>query len=142
MPLDSNSGSEIKEYRPSDGEPFLNERQQEYFRKKSSVGRTIFLKRRRRLCFAYGRKAQITPISLTALPQTPSGLELRARGRQRKLMVKIDAALKRLDEGTYGYCEDTGEPIGLRRLEARPIATFSVEAQERHERDERLYSED
>ena len=84
-----------------------------------------------------------TPTSPTVRRQkSERALELRARDRQRKLIAKIDAALIRLDDGTYGYCEETGEPIGLKRLDARPIATLSVEAQERHERRERVYRDE
>ena len=85
------------------------------------------------------RTIPISPIA--PLPETGRSIELRARDRQRKLIAKIDAALERLDDGTYGYCEETGEPIGLKRLDARPIATLSVEAQERHERRERTHRE-
>jgi DnaK suppressor protein len=132
----------MKEYRPSDGEPFMNERQQEYFRKRLLSWKDDLLKEMKETVLRLQAESpNHADFADRASSDADRALELRARDRQRKLIVKIDAALKRLDEGTYGYCEDTGEPIGLRRLEARPIATFSVEAQERHERDERLYRE-
>ena len=87
-------------------------------------------------------RARITPTLPIAHPRKPTAIELRARDRQRKLIAKIDAALQRIEDGTYGYCEETGEPITLKSLEARPIATLSIEAQERHERRERVYRDD
>src|SRR5213075_109654 len=86
--------------------------------------------------------SDLADIADRATSETERALELRARDRQRKLIAKIDAALVRLNEGTYGYCEETGEPIGLKRLDARPIATLSVEAQERHEQREKVFRED
>ena len=106
-------------------------------------GERTSLKRPRRRCSTSRKKIRIIPdIADRASSETDRAIELRARDRQRKLIAKIDEALTRIDDGTYGYCEETGEPISLRRLEARPIATLSVEAQERHERRERVYRDD
>jgi DnaK suppressor protein len=131
-----------RKYQPTDKEPFMNERQREYFREKLMRWREDVIN---------GAKGPLQPLRDEqsqsdvidrASSETDRELELRARERQRKLISKIDAALARLDDGTYGYCEETGEPISLRRLEARPIATLSVEAQERHERQEKLHRAD
>jgi DnaK suppressor protein len=133
----------MEEYRPSDREPFMNKRQQEYFRKKLLSWKNGVLKELRETVLRLQAESpNHADFADRVSSDAERALELRARDRQRKLIAKIDAALKRLVDGTYGYCADTGEPIGLRRLEARPIATLSVEAQERHERNERLYSED
>ena len=132
-----------KNYRPSDKEPFMNERQREYFRTKLQVWRDDILKEAKETLQHLQEENQNHPdIADRASSETDRAIELRARDRQRKLIAKIDEALGRIDDGTYGYCEETGEPISLRRLEARPIATFSVEAQERHERRERVYRDD
>ena len=132
-----------KIYRPSDKEPFMNERQREYFRAKLLAWREDILKDAKETLQHLQEENQNHPdIADRASSETDRAIELRARDRQRKLICKINAALKRIDEGTYGYCEETGEPIALRRLEARPIATLSVEAQERHERRERVYRDD
>lgn len=126
------------DYRPSEDEPFMNERQQEYFRQKLLAWRDeILAESQITLANLRAENAPLPDITDRASSESDRSLELRARDRQRKLISKIDAALRRLDEGEYGYCEDTGEPIGLARLEARPIATLSLEAQERHERRER-----
>lgn len=126
------------DYRPSEDEPFMNERQQEYFRQKLLAWRDeILTESQITLANLRAENAPLPDITDRASSESDRSLELRARDRQRKLISKIDAALRRLDEGEYGYCEDTGEPIGLARLEARPIATLSLEAQERHERRER-----
>ena len=131
-----------REYRPSDKEPFMNERQREYFREKLTRWREGVLNEAKRpLQPLYDEQNQSDVID-RASSEPDRALELRARERQRKLISKIDAALARLDDGTYGFCEETGEPISLRRLEARPIATLSVEAQERHERKEKLHRAD
>ena len=132
-----------KEYRPKDDEPFMNERQREYFRKKLQAWKEEILEESRST-IATLQQETVTEADLAdrATSETDRGLELRTRDRQRKLISKIDAALARLEDGSYGYCEETGEPIGLRRLDARPIATLSLEAQERHERRERVYRED
>ena len=130
-------------YRPSDKEPFMNERQRAYFRRKLLAWRDEILRSTKEtLQHLQDESAQHADIADRASTETERALELRARDRQRKLIAKIDAALSRLDEGTYGYCEETGEPIALKRLEARPIATLSIEAQERHERRERVYRDD
>lgn len=130
-------------YRPSDDEPFMNARQRVYFRTKlQSWKDEIIRQTRETLEGLHEDSTQHADIADRATSETDRALELRARDRQRKLIAKIDAAISRIDEGVYGYCEETGEPIGLRRLDARPIATLSVEAQERHERRERIYRED
>ena len=131
------------DYKPSDDEPFMNERQREYFRAKLLSWREDILKEAKETLQHLQEENQNHPdIADRASSETDRAIELRARDRQRKLIAKIDEALTRIDDGTYGYCEETGEPISLRRLEARPIATLSVEAQERHERRERVYRDD
>lgn len=130
-------------YRPSDREPFMNERQREYFRGKLLVWRDDILKEAQETLQHLQDENQNHPdLADRASSETDRAIELRARDRQRKLIAKIDAALQRIEDGTYGYCEETGEPIALRRLEARPIATLSLEAQERHERRERVYRDE
>jgi len=132
-----------KIYRPSDREPFMNERQRDYFRNRLLVWREDILKEAQETLQHLQDENQNHPdLADRASSETDRAIELRARDRQRKLIEKIDAALQRIDDGTYGYCEETGEPIAIRRLEARPIATLSVEAQERHERRERVYRDD
>jgi len=132
-----------KSYRPSDREPFMNERQRDYFRNKLLAWKEDILKEAQETLQHLQDENQNHPdLADRASSETDRAIELRARDRQRKLIAKIDAALQRIEEGTYGYCEETGEPISLRRLEARPIATLSVEAQERHERRERVYRDD
>ena len=132
-----------KSYRPSDKEPFMNERQREYFRNKLWQWKEDILKEAKETLQHLQDENQNHPdLADRASSETDRAIELRARDRQRKLIAKIDAALQRLEDGTYGYCEETGEPISLRRLEARPIATMSIEAQERHERRERVYRDD
>jgi DnaK suppressor protein len=129
-------------YRPSDEEPFMNERQREYFRHKLLAWREDILKEAKETLAHLQTESENHPdLADRASSESGRSIELRARDRQRKLIAKIDAALERLDDGTYGYCEETGEPIGLKRLDARPIATLSVEAQERHERRERTHRE-
>ena len=131
------------EYRPSDQEPFMNERQKEYFRRKLLNWKDDILREARETLAALQNESENHPdLADRASSETDRAIELRARDRQRKLIAKIDAALARIEEGTYGYCEETGEPISLRRLEARPIATLSLEAQERHERNEKVYRDD
>lgn len=126
------------DYRPSEDEPFMSERQQEYFRQKLLAWRDeILAESQVTLANLRAENTPLPDITDRASSESDRSLELRARDRQRKLISKIDSALRRLEEGEYGYCEDTGEPIGLARLEARPIATLSLEAQERHERRER-----
>jgi len=135
--------AKTKIYRPSDKEPFMNERQREYFRAKLLSWREDILKEAKETLLHLQEENQNHPdLADRASSETDRAIELRARDRQRKLIAKIDEALSRIDDGTYGYCEETGEPISLRRLEARPIATLSVEAQERHERRERVYRDD
>lgn len=130
-------------YRPSDDEPFMNERQREYFRRKLVGWREDLLRESRDTLAALQSENENHPdLADRASSETDRAIELRARDRQRKLISKIEAALGRLDDNSYGYCEETGEPISLKRLDARPIATLSVEAQERHERRERVYRDD
>jgi DnaK suppressor protein len=132
-----------EKYRPSDEEPFMSERQREYFRRKLNLWKGEILREAQGTLVALQSENENHPdFSDRASSETDRAIELRARDRQRKLIAKIDAALARIDDGTYGYCEETGEPISLRRLEARPIATLSLEAQERHERNERVYRDD
>ena len=132
-----------KIYRPTEKEPFMNERQREYFRIQLMAWRDDILREAKDTLQHLQDENQNHPdLADRASSETDRAIELRARDRQRKLISKIDAALHRLDDGTYGYCEETGEAIGLKRLEARPIATLSVEAQERHERRERIYRDD
>ena len=136
-------GSEMPEsYRPSESEPFMNERQREYFRKKLLDWKEEILQSSRITLENLQESEQHPDITDRASSETDRALELRARDRQRKLISKIDAALGRIDDGSYGYCEETGEPIGLKRLDARPVATLSLEAQERHERRERIYRDE
>src|SRR3974390_2749009 len=130
--------AKTKTYRPSDKEPFMNERQREYFRAKLLAWREDILKEAKETLQHLQEENQNHPdLADRASSETDRSIELRARDRQPKLSARIDEALSRIDDGTYGYCEETGEPISLRRLEARPIATLSVEAQERPERRER-----
>jgi DnaK suppressor protein len=132
-----------EDYRPTDDEPFMNERQRAYFRRKLLTWREEILRSTKEtLAHLQAESAQHADIADRATSETERALELRARDRQRKLIAKIDAALERIDEGTYGYCVETGEPISLKRLDARPIATLSVEAQERHEKRERVYRDE
>ena len=132
-----------KIYRPTDREPFMNERQREYFRLKLLDWREDILKVAKETLQNLQDANQNRPdFADRASSETDRAIELRAGERQRKLVAKIDAALQRIEDGAYGYCEDTGEPISLKRLEARPIATLSIEAQERHERRERIYREE
>ena len=131
------------DYIPSEDEPFMNERQKSYFRQKLVTWKNDILREAREtLEILQQENANHPDLADRASSETDRAIELRARDRQRKLIAKIDEALTRIDDGTYGYCEETGEPISLRRLEARPIATLSVEAQERHERRERVYRDD
>ena len=130
-------------YRPSEGEPFMNERQREYFRRKLVAWKDDILRESRETLAALQSENENHPdFADRASSETDRAIELRARDRQRKLIAKIEAALTRIEEGSYGYCEETGDPISLKRLDARPIATLSVEAQERHERRERVYRDD
>ncbi len=138
-----NGSAEDQGYRPSDKEPFMSERQREYFRAKLLNWREDILKEAKETLQHLQDESQNHPdLADRASSETDRAIELRARDRQRKLIAKIDAALQRIEDGTYGYCEETGEPITLKRLEARPIATLSIEAQERHERRERVYRDE
>jgi len=131
------------DYRPSEDEPFMNEKHRAYFRQKlMNWKEEIIRQTKETLAGLHEDSTQHADLADRATSETDRALELRARDRQRKLIAKIDAALARIEDGTYGYCEETGEPIGLKRLDARPIATLSLEAQERHERRERVYRED
>lgn len=141
LPRAANDGDDG--YRPSSDEPFMNPRQLEYYREKLLVWKDAIYRE------AAGTLSQLQTESLReadltdrASSETDWSIELRTRDRQRKLIAKIDAALRRIEEGEYGYCEVTGEPISLARLEARPIATMTVEAQERHERQEKVSREE
>ncbi len=130
-------------YRPSEAEPFMNDRQREYFRRKLVTWKQDIIREANETIAALQSDGDAhSDLADRASAETDRAIELRARDRQRKLISKIDAALSRIDEGTYGFCEETGEPISLRRLDARPTATLSVEAQERHERRERIYRDD
>lgn len=131
------------DYRSSEDEPFMNPRQQAYFRAKLMKWRSEILADAHQTIASLQEETVKEPdIADRASTESERALELRTRDRQRKLIGKIDAALRRLDEGEYGYCVETGEPISLKRLEARPVATLSLEAQERHERRERSYRDD
>ncbi len=141
-PIKNGKGMPIL-YRPTDKEPFMNERQRDYFRVKLLEWRDDILREAKETLQHLQDESQNHPdLADRASSETDRAIELRARDRQRKLISKIDAALARIEDGTYGYCEETGEPISIKRLEARPIATLSVEAQERHERRERVYREE
>ncbi len=132
-----------KGYRPREDEPFMNGRQREYFRKKLLAWRDELLQESSAtLEHLQENHAPAADLADRATVETDRSIELRTRDRERKLIAKIDAALTRIEEGTYGYCEETAEPIGIKRLEARPIATLTIEAQERHERRERTYRDD
>ena len=133
----------VDEYRPTDSEEFMNDRQREYFRQKLLAWKEEILREARETLQHLQDEPQNHPdLADRASSETDRAIELRARDRQRKLIAKIDEALARIDDGTYGYCEETGEPISLKRLEARPIATLSVEAQERHEKREKVYRDE
>ncbi|SDI47059.1 transcriptional regulator, TraR/DksA family [Aliiruegeria lutimaris] len=132
-----------EDYRPAEDEPFMNERQLEYFRRKLLAWKEDLLADSRDTIEGLQDSTRNIPdVADRASEETDRALELRTRDRQRKLVGKIDSALRRIDEGEYGYCEETGEPISLKRLDARPIATLSLEAQERHERREKVHRDD
>jgi DnaK suppressor protein len=134
---------ETTEYRPTEDEPFMNERQLEYFRQKLLGWKDDILRETRETVTHLQSDTENHPdFADRASSETDRALELRTRDRQRKLIAKIDDALRRIDERAYGYCEETGEPISLARLEARPIAVLGLEAQERHERRERVHRDD
>ena len=131
------------DYKPAEGEPFMNDRQHEYFRRKLLAWKEELLEDSKETLLDLATSARNLPdIADRASEETDRALELRTRDRQRKLVSKIDSALRRIENGEFGYCEMTGEPISLRRLDARPIATMTLEAQERHERNERVHRED
>jgi RNA polymerase-binding transcription factor len=132
-----------EDYRPTEDEAFMNDRQLEYFRKKLLTWKDDILRESRETIGNLQTETENHPDLVDrASSEADRALELRTRDRQRKLISKIDEALRRIEDGSYGYCEETGEPIGLARLEARPTATLSVEAQERHERRERVHRDD
>jgi DnaK suppressor protein len=135
--------AEASEYRPSEGEEFMNERQLEYFKNKLQNWKDEILRESGETLKHLQSETENHPdLADRASSETDRSLELRTRDRQRKLISKIDEAMRRIDDGSYGYCEETGEPIGVARLDARPIATLSLEAQERHERRERVHRDD
>jgi DnaK suppressor protein len=132
-----------RNYRPTEDEPYMNQNQREYFRRKLISWRDEILRgSNETLRQLKEEESRVADMSDWASFETERNFQLRARDRERKLLSKIDEALRRIEEGTYGFCEETQEPIGLRRLEARPIATLSIEAQERHERREKTYRDD
>ncbi|WP_417425600.1 RNA polymerase-binding protein DksA [Hoeflea sp.] len=134
---------DFSSYVPSDEEEFMNAKQRAYFRAKLTAWRNDILKEARETLDHLAEESANHPdIADRASSESDRAIELRARDRQRKLIGKIDSALTRIDDGTYGYCEETGEPISLKRLDARPIATLSIEAQERHERREKVYRDE
>ncbi|MGB8818873.1 MAG: RNA polymerase-binding protein DksA [Rhizobiaceae bacterium] len=130
-------------YQPSDTEPFMNDRQRSYFRAKLIAWKNDILREARETLEALQEEnTNHADLADRASSETDRAIELRARDRQRKLIAKIDSAMQRIEDGTYGFCEETGEPISLKRLDARPIATLSIEAQERHERREKVYRDE
>ncbi len=132
-----------KNYRPSEKEDYMNDKQLEYFRQKLLAWREELIEESREtIDHLKEENWHESDIADRASLETEAGVELRTRNRYLKLISKIDKALKRIAEGEYGYCEETGDPIGIRRLEARPIATLSIEAQERHEKMEKQYADE
>jgi DnaK suppressor protein len=130
-------------YKPTDDEPFMNERMRAYFKSALLTWKQELLDESKSTIAALQEDTVALPdLADRAMSENDRGLELRTRDRQRKLIAKIDDALTRLSDGSYGYCEETGEPIGVARLIARPIATLSLEAQERHERREKTHRDD
>jgi len=131
------------DYQPAESEPFMNARQLEYFRRKLTGWKSGLMDESKHTIEVLQDSARAVPdIADRASEETDRALELRTRDRQRKLVGKIDAALRRIDGGEYGFCDVTGDPISLKRLDARPIATMSLEAQERHERREKVHRDD
>ncbi len=131
------------DYKPTENETFMNPKQVEYFRRKLLKWRDDILNESTETLQSLKEESLHQPdLADRASAETDRAIELRTRDRERKLLAKIDAALKRVDDGSYGYCEETGEPISLKRLEARPIATLSIDAQERHERREKAYRDE
>jgi DnaK suppressor protein len=134
---------DLSNYVLSESDEFMNANQKAYFRAKLIAWKNDILREARETLDHLAEESANHPdLADRASSETDRAIELRARDRQRKLISKIDAALQRIDDGTYGYCEETGEPIGLKRLDARPIATLSIEAQERHERREKVYRDE
>jgi DnaK suppressor protein len=134
---------DLKDYRPSEDEEFMNDRQKEYFRRKLMDWKNDILRESKYTLEQLQEESLHLPdLADRASSETDKAIELRTRDRQRKLISKIDSALRRIETGEYGFCEETGEPIGIRRLEARPIATLSLDAQERHERAEKVHRDD
>ena len=132
-----------EDYTPAEDEPFMNDRQVEYFRRKLLTWKDDLMEDSRDTIEGLQDSTRAIPdVADRASEETDRAIELRTRDRQRKLVAKMDSALRRIDEGEYGYCEVTGDPISLKRLDARPIATMSLEAQERHERRERVHRDD
>lgn len=137
------SGDDRDDYRPSEDEPYMNPRQIEYFRRKLLLWRDNILRGSDvTLRHLKEEDTRLPDQSDWASAEMQRNFQLRTRDRERKLLSKIEAALRRIEDGSYGYCEETQEPIGIKRLEARPIATLSIEAQQRHERRERTYREE
>ncbi len=137
------ASTDLSDYRPTADEPFMNDRQREYFRNKLQQWKDEIVRESRGTLEQLAQENnQMPDIADRASSETDKALELRTRDRQRKVISKIDAALRRIESKEYGYCEETGEPISLQRLEARPIATLSLEAQERHERSEKIHRDD
>ena len=131
------------DYRPAEDEPFMNDRQSEYFKRKLLIWKADLMSDSKDTIEGLQDGTRNIPdIADRASEETDRALELRTRDRQRKLVAKIDSALRRIDEGKYGYCEKTGDPISLRRLDARPIATMTLEAQEKHERKEKVHRDE
>ncbi|WP_166415748.1 RNA polymerase-binding protein DksA [Cochlodiniinecator piscidefendens] len=131
------------DYRPAEDEPFMNDRQLEYFRRKLVAWKADLMAGTRDTIEGLQDNTRNIPdVADRASEETDRAIELRTQDRQRKLVSKIDAALRRVEEGEFGYCETTGDPISLKRLDARPIATMSLEAQERHERKERVHRDE
>jgi len=139
----ASANTDEADYKPSDDETFMNPRQLGYFKQKLLDWKDEILRESRETVSHLQKETENHPdLADRASSETDRSLELRTRDRQRKLIFKIDEALRRVDDGSYGYCEETGEPIGLARLDARPIAILSLEAQERHERRERVHRDD
>lgn len=137
------SSVDVLEYRPNEEEPFMNPRMREYFRNKLLAWKEEILRESRGTLETLQEESQNHPdMADRASSESDRSLELRTRDRQRKLIAKIDSAIKRIDDGTYGYCEETGDPISVARLDARPTATLSLEAQELHERREKVYRDE
>jgi len=141
--LGEKMSTSTKPYIPTTEEPFMSARQQEYFRSKLMAWKNDIIRESKETLVSLQKENINHPdLADRASSESERSIELRARDRQRKLIAKIDSALARIDDGTYGYCEDNNEPIGINRLIARPIATLSIEAQERHERREKVYRDE